>query len=76
MSIEQLGYGAGSGFVSGILAAVLAAMGYQGRLKCLENGKLGKDVFDEYRKGVTKQLDDLFTKIDKMDIKLDLLLKK
>jgi hypothetical protein len=76
MSVEQLGYGAGGGFVSGIIAAILALMGIQRSIKTLENGKLSKDVFNEYRLGVEKGMQVISERMEKMDLKLDVLLKR
>jgi hypothetical protein len=76
MSIEQFGYGAGGGFISGVMAAILAAMGIRERIKYLENGKLSKDFFLEYHSGVEKGMQIISERMEKMDLKLDMLLKK
>jgi hypothetical protein len=76
MSLEQIGYGAGGGILSGILGAVLVALGLKERIKCLEEQKLSKDVFLEYRFGVETALHELKESVKGMDLKLDLLLKK
>jgi hypothetical protein len=76
LSVEQVGFGAGGGIISGIIATILVGLGLRERIKCLEDGKLSKDVFHEYRGGVEATLKKLDEKVDRMDIKLDLILKK
>jgi len=55
MDIESLGGGAGTG----IIGAILVAFGFSRRVSKLEDGKLNKDVFVEFRKNV----DDKFNTI-------------
>lgn len=74
MSLEQFGYGAGGGIISGILGAVLVALGLRERVLSLEAQKLSKDVFEEYRTGVQGSIKQMDERMERMDKKLDRLL--
>jgi hypothetical protein len=76
VSLESFGFGAGGGLIAGVLGAVLTAFGLRERIRCLEDTKLSKDVFEEYRKGVIDALKVITDKVNHIDSKLDLLLKK
>jgi hypothetical protein len=73
---EEIGVGAGGGLISGLIVAFLVALGLRERVKCLEEGKLSKEVFEEYRGGVETAMKELKEKIERMDLKIDLLLKR
>ena len=57
--LESMGGGAGAGLIGGIFGAILHAFGINRRINKLEDEKLGKDVFIEFRKNI----DDKFTTV-------------
>lgn len=79
MNIDDVGYGAGGGFVSGIIATIIAALGFKSRqdrqdkeMDILKKAVVFKDVFEQFE----KRFDVAMEKIEKMDNKIDTLLTR
>lgn len=70
MNIDDVGYGAGGGFISGIVATIATALGFKNRMDKLEKSVMYKDVFDQFE----KRFDTAMEKIDRIDNKIDTLL--
>ena len=69
--IESLGGGAGAGIVGGIFGAILTAFGINRRVNRLEEEKLGKDVFVEFRKSVDEKFNTIIESQGKIWDRLD-----
>jgi len=76
MSIEQIGYGAGGGLLTGLLSTIFVALGMKERIKSLEEKKLEKEVFDQFQHTFDIKSNEIGIKIDRLDVKLDKLLQK
>ena len=71
MNIESLGYGAGAGFLASIFVAIGNAFGLNRRIGKVENEKLDKDVFIEFRKNTDDKFDILIKGQDKIWDRVD-----
>lgn len=79
MNIEDVGYGASGGFISGIIFAIITALGLKSRqdrqdreMDTLKKTVVFKDSFEQFE----KRFDSAMDKIDKMDFKIDTLLSR
>ena len=66
MNIDDVGYGAGGGFLSGIIATVLTALGVNRRIDKLEKSVVYKDTFDATLKPLDTRLTRIEDKIDSL----------
>lgn len=79
MNIDDVGYGAGGGFVSGIIATIITALGFKSRqdrqdkeMDTLKKTVIFKDTFEQFEKRFIVAME----KIDRMDNKIDTLLTR
>lgn len=72
MSIDDIGYGAGGGFLGGVIAAIFTALGVNRRIDKLEKSVMYKDVFEQFE----KRFDAAITTIKTMDEKIDILISR
>lgn len=72
MNIDDVGYGAGGGFISGVIATIATALGFKSRMDKLEKSVMYKDVFEQFE----KRFDTAMETIKKVDEKLDTLLSR
>lgn len=77
MNIDDVGYGAGGGFISGVIATIATAFGFKARMDrqdkdidTLKKSVIYKDTFEQFEKRFVTGME----KIDKIDEKIDTLL--
>lgn len=79
MNIDDIGVGAGGGFISGIIATIITALGFKSRqdrqekeMDSLKETVIFKDTFEQFEKRFMVAME----KIDRMDNKIDMLLNR
>lgn len=72
MAWDDIGVGAGGGFLSGLVIAILSALGMKSDINALKKSVMYKDTFDQFE----KRFVDTVQTIKKMDEKIDTLLSR
>lgn len=67
MEWDDIGVGAGGGFLSGVVATIVTALGVNRRIDKLEKSVIYKDVFEQFEKRFDSAIEQISVINDKLD---------